>query len=117
MLISENGSSGWSDVYFDENLPDPICQGSLAQTDDGILFINCAATMAEGRVHTTVRHSSDDGKTWDKSFEVAKSGGYSDVCYDPVSKTVCAFAESGRARENDAFSFDLVATEFSWDEV
>ena len=117
VLISEDGRGGWSDVYFDENLPDPICQGSLAQADDGILFTNCAATMAEGRTHTTVRHSSDDGKTWDKAYEVARYGGYSDVCYDPVSKTVCAFAESGRVRENDAFSFDLVVTEFSWDEV
>ena len=73
--------------------------------------------MQEGRVHTTVRHSSDDGKTWDKAFEVAPRGGYSDVCYDPASKTVCAFAESGRADEKNTFSFDLVATEFTWDEV
>ncbi len=117
VLYSDNMGQSWYGLHFDENLPDPICQGSLAQSDDGILFINCNAKNSEGRINTTVRHSSDDGKSWDKAFVVAKKGGYSDVCYCKNEKTVAALFEGGRNTDGDMWSFDLVVTEFSWDEV
>lgn len=117
VFYSPDGLGCWSDVTFDPTLPDPACMGSLAQCDRGILFTNCSAPSSKGRVHTTVKLSTDDGKSWSFLVEIAEKGGYSDVYYNKVTKEICVFAESGRNNEGDTFSFDLEFTEFTFDEI
>jgi len=54
----------WSDATFDNNLPDPHCQGSLIRTMLGLWMSNPATTVMYPRDHLTIRQSLDDGATW-----------------------------------------------------
>ena len=78
VATSPTGFSGWSELRFDADLPDPVCFGSLARCDDGrILFVNCDSQ--ERRERLTVRVSSDDGATWSSGYLVSEQGGYADM--------------------------------------
>jgi sialidase-1 len=78
--ISSNGGNSWDTTYFDENLIDPVCQGSIINlgTKKGkniLAFCNAADT--KNRNNLTLRISYDDGKTWIKSIPVY-SGSFSE---------------------------------------
>ncbi len=68
---SNDGGITWGNIYSDKSLPEPICQGSLLgyyirKTGNGrLLFINPADENK--RQNMTLRMSSDDGLTWEKS--------------------------------------------------
>jgi sialidase-1 len=74
--ISSNGGSTWDTTYFDRNLIDPVCQGSilLAGKKKGkniIAFCNPADTV--NRNNLTLRISFDEGLTWAESIPVCKN--------------------------------------------
>ena len=62
-----------------EALPDPMCFGSLAAGEKGVLFGNCASQTA--RVNATVRYSTDAGAHWDTLWQVDEVAGYIDIAY------------------------------------
>ncbi|MBS1591638.1 MAG: exo-alpha-sialidase [Bacteroidetes bacterium] len=67
IALSNNGGETWYKQYFDTNLPDPVCQGSLLNIGKKTLaFCNNADTVK--RNNLTLRISTNDGKTWGKSF-------------------------------------------------
>ena len=76
--ISSNGGATWDTTYFDPNLPDPVCQGSIltiaTKKSKSILAFSNAAD-ARLRDNLTLRISMDEGKTWSRSFVVDKSTG------------------------------------------
>jgi sialidase-1 len=74
--ISSNGGATWDTSYFDRNLPDPVCQGSIltirGKKGKNILaFCNAADTAR--RDNLTLRISYDDGKTWRKNIPLDKN--------------------------------------------
>lgn len=76
IAISGNGGHSWDTTYFDKQLPDPICQGSIlavgeknGQTE--LAFCNDADTAR--RNNLTLKISSDGGRNWTKSFILAKA--------------------------------------------
>ncbi|KAA0990174.1 sialidase family protein [Dyadobacter aurulentus] len=76
VAISSDGGAKWDTVYFDKNLPDPVCQGSIltigkTKTHFVLAFSNAANTRL--RDNLTLRVSYDDGKTWDKKILVDQS--------------------------------------------
>lgn len=76
--VSGDGGATWDTTYFDHNLPDPVCQGSILtiETKKGkniLAFSNAADTRL--RDNLTLRISKDDGKTWSRAFVVDKSSG------------------------------------------
>lgn len=78
IAISKNGGEKWDTIYFDNNLPDPVCEGSIlnAGTRKGkqiIAFCNAADT--KNRNNLTLRISFDEGKIWALSFPVDKGSG------------------------------------------
>lgn len=88
--ISNNGGETWDQTNFDENLPDPVCEGSILNI--GIkkgkyLLAFCNAADTNKRDHLTLRISYDEGQTWKISKQVyagkdkeAKSpAAYSDI--------------------------------------
>ena len=88
--ISNNGGETWDQTYFDENLPDPVCEGSIlsiGKKRGKYLLAFCNAADTAKRDHLTLRISYDEGKTWKISKEVyagkdkeAKSpAAYSDI--------------------------------------
>lgn len=75
VAVSNDGVK-WDTTYFDNNLPDPVCQGSILtigkKNQKNILaFSNAADT--KNRDNLTLRISFDDGKTWAKHIVVGKS--------------------------------------------
>lgn len=88
--LSRDGGASWDTSYFDYNLPDPVCQGSILSFElkNGkkvVAFCNPADTEIRNKL--TLRISYDDGKTWlkniliDEGFDNLKNDftAYSDI--------------------------------------
>ena len=76
IAISNNGGQKWDTTYFDNNLPDPVCEGSILtigkKKNKSILaFCNAADTVQ--RNNLTLRISYDEGTTWKKNILIDKS--------------------------------------------
>ena len=57
----EKAGGKWSEPWF--TVPDPTCMASLIRHPDGELFFT-NPNSATKRIALTIRHSSDDGRTW-----------------------------------------------------
>ncbi len=90
VAISNDGGQHWHDTYFDPNLPDPVCQGSILSFTEGkkTILAFCNAADTKNRDNLTLRISYDEGKTWAKNWVIDK-------------------AEEGHTRDNAAYS-DIV---------
>lgn len=83
VATSKDGGQSWDTTYFDRQLPDPICEGSILTLKYGKhknILAFCNAASQTGRDSLTLRISYDDAKTWRKSFLIApKNTAYSDI--------------------------------------
>lgn len=83
VAISQNGGQHWDTAYFDPQLPDPVCEGSILTLKRGshyniLAFSNDASQQS--RDSMTLRISFDDGNTWRRSYLIAsKATAYSDI--------------------------------------
>jgi sialidase-1 len=76
VAVSSDGGAKWDTTYFDQNLPDPVCEGSILtigknKKQNILAFSNAADT--KNRDNLTLRISFDDGKTWTQQYLVDKS--------------------------------------------
>ena len=76
VAISNNGGIHWDTSYYDTNLPDPVCQGSLLnignfKNKEILAFINAADI--KNRNNLTLRLSIDEGKSWYKNIVIDKT--------------------------------------------
>jgi sialidase-1 len=83
--ISEDAGSTWQKVYFDPQLPDPICEGSILMLGKRnqkhvLAFSNAADERRRDRL--TLRISYDDGVTWPTAIVIAKSTTEEDAKHD-----------------------------------
>jgi sialidase-1 len=92
IAVSQDGGSKWDTTYFDHNLPDPVCEGSIItvgknKSKNILAFSNAADTKS--RDNLTLRISFDDGKTWTKQFLIDKSTKGEDdfTAYSDIVKT------------------------------
>ena len=97
--LSNDGGITWGNIFSDQSLPEPICQGSLfsiANKKTGkskLLFLNPADESK--RQNMTLRISSDNGSTWAKSMVLfAGPSAYSDLTLLPNGNIGC-FYEAG----------------------
>ncbi|MCU0385150.1 MAG: glycoside hydrolase [Flavihumibacter sp.] len=73
---SSNGGESWDTTYFDRQLPDPVCQGTLltiGKKKKKNILAFCNAADEKRRDNLTLRISYDDGKTWSRSLLVDKA--------------------------------------------
>jgi sialidase-1 len=71
--LSNDGGITWKETYFDPQLPDPICQGSIltiAQQKGAFTLAFSNGTDTKNRDNLTIRISQDDGQTWPISIPV-----------------------------------------------
>ncbi len=92
--ISKNGGASWDTVYYDKDLPDPVCEGSVLNINSGgkqlLLFANPAS--ATDRRDLTLRISRDNGLSWpDSLLLVAGAAAYSDICQIGKDRIGCLF--------------------------
>ena len=104
VTASPDGATHWSPIRFDDNLPEPICMGSIVRLTkrpeadrNRILFCNPNNPIDRQRRNVTVKLSYDEGTTWPvaKSIEPGTSG-YSDLAVGPGGTIYC-FYERGSA--------------------
>jgi sialidase-1 len=74
--VSSDGGSTWDTTYFDRNLIDPVCQGSIInigrkKAKNILAFCNDADSV--NRNNLTLRISYDEGLTWTKTIPVYKN--------------------------------------------
>jgi sialidase-1 len=79
VALSDDGGQTWHQTYFDQQLPDPVCQGSVlnigtVKGESVLAFCNAADTL--NRNNLTLRISLNEGKTWaiTKAIAVAPAG-------------------------------------------
>jgi sialidase-1 len=88
IAISSNGGQSWDSSYFDYQLPDPVCQGSILQVGTlrnrpVLAFCNAADTLR--RDHLTLRISFDEGQHWQQRFSIDSASNGSKVDYTAYS--------------------------------
>ena len=91
VAISKNGGATWDTVYFDYQLPDPVCQGSIlniGKKNGKNILAFCNAADRSDRNNLTLRISSDDGLTWSKSIKVDNNPQQKNVSYTAYSDIV-----------------------------
>ncbi|MGD8499908.1 MAG: sialidase family protein [Phycisphaerales bacterium] len=99
VCISPDGVSNWSKMIFHEQLPEPVCMGSIirfteqpAHKKNRIIFANPHNPDNRQRKNVTVKLSYDEGKTWPvaRSIESGISG-YSDLAIGPDGFAYCFY--------------------------
>ncbi|HAK77086.1 MAG TPA: exo-alpha-sialidase [Runella sp.] len=81
--FSRNAGETWTEVKIMNDLPDPVCQGSMIdyQPQKGqhvLIFSNLSSQTKREKL--TVRFSTDDGKVWSAGKEIyGGSAAYSDL--------------------------------------
>lgn len=75
---SRDGGCTWDTIYYDHDLPDPVCQGSILNIGEKgkkhmLAFSNAADTLNRNRL--TLRISRDEGRTWFKNILVDAAEG------------------------------------------
>lgn len=116
VAVSSNGGIKWDSTYFDHNLPDPVCEGSILTISrkkkyNILAFSNAADTKK--RDNLTLRISFDDGATWSKQYLVDKSkNGEKDyTAYSDIVRT--GKRTVGVLYELDGYK-SIVYKEISW---
>ncbi len=74
--VSDDGISAWSEPKFMDNMPDPVCMGSMCHENGKIYHVNCNSKSA--REDLTVKISGDCFKNYE-SIPVDSPAGYSDI--------------------------------------
>ena len=100
--ISPDGATGWSKMIYHEQLPEPVCMGSIIrltekpdQKRNRILFANPHNPDDRQRKNATVKLSYDEGETWPVARSVESGiSGYSDLAAGPDGSVYC-FYERG----------------------
>ncbi len=81
VTISGDGGVTWNSSYYDDQLPDPVCQGSLLnigwRSGRAVLAFSNPASR-ERRDSLTLRISRDEGRSWTTSVIVDPAGVRSD---------------------------------------
>jgi Neuraminidase (sialidase) len=99
VCISPDGAAGWSKMIFHEQLPEPVCMGSIirfteqpAHKKNRILFANPHDPDDRRRQNVTVKLTYDEGKTWPvaRSIEPGISG-YSDLAVGSDGFAYCFY--------------------------
>ena len=113
--ISADGGQTWDTTYFDRNLPDPVCQGSIltvGKKKGKNILAFCNAADEKRRDNLTLRISDNDGKTWKKSFVIYKNADQRDAtAYSDIVKT--GKKKIGVLFEKDNYS-EIVFTTIKW---
>ncbi|HNT49561.1 MAG TPA: sialidase family protein [Cyclobacteriaceae bacterium] len=115
VAISSNGGQSWDTTYFDNNLPDPVCQGSiltLGTKKEKSILAFCNAADEKKRNNLTLRISYDDGNTWAKNFVIYNNPEKNDAAaYSDIVKT--GKNSVGILFEKDGYS-QIVFTTLKW---
>jgi len=69
LAYSSDGGQTWDEVRFENELPDPVCQGSILSYSESDQFILIQSNNADtlNRNNLSLKFSYDQGETWPKT--------------------------------------------------
>lgn len=77
LAFSSDGGETWDEAYFEEELPDPVCQASIldiGELNGKAIIAHSNAADEKERNYLTIKISYDEGKTWDHIIPVDFTG-------------------------------------------
>lgn len=117
LAYSSDGGATWNEEYFEPQLPDPVCQGSLLAlgTENGkTLLAHANAADSNDRNHLTVKISRDEGKTWHQSIRIDSSSLSNESSWTAYSDLVSLDPNTlGILYERDNYR-EIVFSPFLW---
>lgn len=89
LAYSSDGGLTWDEAYFEPQLPDPVCQGSIL--DIGVengktILAHSNSSDPKNRNNLTIKISWDEGKTWAKTLVI-------DRIDDPKNQSWTAYSD------------------------
>ncbi len=113
--LSVDGGENWGDVYADDQLPEPICQGSILKSnwkvngESEYFFIN--PSHSTSRENMTLKISHDQAATWTDSIQLHNGpSAYSDITIIKKRVLACLF-EAGEKSAYETITFKTVKLE------
>ncbi len=76
LAYSSDGGANWDTAYFEDSLPDPVCQASIisiGKRDGKMILAHSNASDPNQRNNLTIKISYDEGTTWTKSILVDRT--------------------------------------------
>lgn len=73
LAYSSDGGQTWDQAYFDHNLPDPVCQGSildLGELNGKTILAHSNNANETERNQLTVKISFDEGRSWELTIPI-----------------------------------------------
>lgn len=118
LAFSSDGGANWDTAYFEEALPDPVCQASIlsiGKRDGKMILAHSNASDPNHRNNLTIKISYDEGATWAKSILV-------DRIDDPKRLPWTAYSDLVNIDKNTlgiiyerANYSEIVFKQFNWD--
>ena len=107
--FSKDGATRWTTPQFQQDLPEPICMGSLLALPTGELLFSNPDSPSRTRTNLTVYLSRDHGASWPlkRSLEPGPSA-YSDLAIAPDGALFCFY------ENNSDKSLTLARFNLSW---
>lgn len=114
VAVSSDGGANWDTAYFDHNLPDPVCQGSILTVGSHkgksvVAFSNAADTSK--RDNLTLRISTNDGFTWKRSYKIDQTGVSGNAAYSDL--VALSRREIGVLYEKNKYA-TIIFTKVKW---
>lgn len=117
LAYSSDGGATWEEEYFEPQLPDPVCQGSLLAlgTENGKTWLaHSNASDPKDRNHLTVKISRDEGRTWNHSIPIDSTSDSTKNSWTAYSDLVLLDRDTlGILYERDNYQ-ELIFYTFSW---
>lgn len=116
IAYSSNGGAKWDTAYFDKQLPDPVCQGSLltlGYKKGKAIVAHCNAADEKLRDNLTLRISEDEGKTWTTNIVIDKSEGSGKKDWTAYSDLVKVGKKIGVFYERNSYA-EIVFKVINW---
>ncbi|MBA4298558.1 MAG: exo-alpha-sialidase [Cyclobacterium sp.] len=91
LAFSSDGGQTWDEAYFESQLPDPVCQGSILNlgTENGkTILAHSNPSDHKDRNNLSVKISFDEGKTWSKTIVVDRASGHEKQSWTAYSDLV-----------------------------
>lgn len=117
LAYSSDGGSHWDSIYFESQLPDPVCQASiltLGYKNGVAILAHCNPAHPQRRDNLTLRLSFDEGKTWSISQLIDASPDQQQRNWTAYSDLVAVDRKNlGILYERDNYS-EIVFTTIQW---
>jgi sialidase-1 len=91
LAYSSDGGQSWDEAKFDEDLPDPVCQGSildLGERDGKTILAHSNNANETERNHLTIKISYDEGRNWELTIPIDYNGDRSKLPWTAYSDLV-----------------------------